>query len=100
MVLSEDNNVYTFGFGGKSQKSLFMSIFSSKASQLGHGNQDSLHKPKMVKYFENIKVERITAGNKFNFAIDDAGKIYFWGCGEYGVFGDGGTTNCNAPTTN
>ena len=54
----------------------------------------------MVKYFENIKVERITAGNKFNFAIDDAGKIYFWGCGEYGVFGDGGTTNCNAPTTN
>lgn len=45
-------------------------------------------------------VDRITAGSLFNFAIDDKGKIYYWGCGEYGVAGDGRTLNTNKPVTN
>jgi alpha-tubulin suppressor-like RCC1 family protein len=58
-----------------------MNLFVSKASPLGHGSQDSIFKPHRVKFFENMKVERITAGSLFNFAIDDKGRIYYWGCG-------------------
>lgn len=46
-----------------------------------------------------MSVERITAGSLFNFAIDEKGRIYYWGCGEYGVAGDAGTKNCNVPET-
>ena len=46
-----------------------------------------------------MNIERITAGSLFNFSIDDKGRIYYWGCGEYGVAGDVGTKNCNVPET-
>ena len=50
IVLTEEGQVYTFGHGGKRSNS-FMNMFTSKASPLGHGSQDSISKPKMVKYF-------------------------------------------------
>lgn len=55
IVLTEDGLVYTFGHGG-ARKNKFMNWFVSNASPLGHGSQDSIHHPKLVKYFENIKV--------------------------------------------
>lgn len=76
-----------------------MNWFVSRASPLGHGSQQSISKPRRVKFFENIPIERITAGSLFNFAIDDKGRVYYWGCGEYGVAGDAKTVNCNVPQT-
>ena len=74
-------------------------MFVSNASPLGHGNQESIFTPARVRFFDNIKIKRITAGGVFNFAVDESGKIYYWGCGEYGVSGDGNTKNCSVPST-
>ena len=46
-----------------------------------------------------MKIQRITAGNLFNFAIDEKGQVYYWGCGEYGAAGDASTKNCSVPET-
>ena len=54
IVLSEDGKVYTFGNGGKKKGAIWnlYNVFASKASPLGHGNQQNISKPKLVNFFQ------------------------------------------------
>lgn len=61
IVLTEEGHVYTFGHGGR-RSNFLMNLFVSKASPLGHGNQENVFTPARVRYFDNIKIKRITAG--------------------------------------
>jgi alpha-tubulin suppressor-like RCC1 family protein len=99
VVLGENGKVYTCGYGGK-KANPFMRLFINYAGALGHGAQDSYSKPKLVRALEEQKIERITAGSKFNIVINDKGQVYHWGNGEFGVFGDGGNKDFSLPTKN
>lgn len=98
IVLTENEKVYTFGYGGKQTNFIFR-LFRNYAGALGHDAQKSISRPKMVKALENENIERITTGTKFNTAINGEGLVYYWGNGEYGVFGDGSNRNELTPRT-
>lgn len=99
-VLTEDGEVYTFGYGGK--EGYFAWMVSQEVGALGHGNRKPFFLPKKVQYFDEIgaKVKQIAAGLYHTVALTEDGDLYTWGRGQYGVLGNGTNQYCLTPTLN
>ncbi|KAJ3442371.1 ras-related protein rab-5c [Anaeramoeba flamelloides] len=67
MVLEENGKVYSWGYG--------------KQGQLGQGKKNvNIAEPKLIKFFEDIKITNISCGHHHSAAISSNGKIFTWGC--------------------
>ena len=89
MALTEDGNVWTWGYGGK--KGFFNWMYSQEVGALGLGDKESHFVPQKVQYFEEngIKIASISAGLYHCNAVDTEGRMYSWGRGVFGVLGNG-----------
>ena len=100
IALTEDGNVWTWGYGGK--KGFFNWMYTQEVGALGHGDVEPTFSPKKVQFFaENgLKVKSITAGNYHCVALCDDGNLYNWGVGLYGVLGNGSNSYALKPLIN
>lgn len=100
MVLAEDGSVWTWGYAGK--KGMFNWMYAQEVGALGHGDKEPHFYPKRVDWFrENkIKIAKIAAGNYHCVAIDTKNRMYNWGKGQYGVLGNGDTSESMLPQLN
>lgn len=57
--------------------------------KLGHGNTNSLTKPKIIEYFKSKRINEIACGSSYSAAVTSCGELYTWGLGEYGRLGHG-----------
>ncbi len=99
-VLTEDGNVWTWGYAGK--KGIFNWMYSQEIGALGHGDKEPHFFPKRVDYFpENgLKVKSISAGLYHCNAMTTEGSVYTWGRGLYGVLGNGSNAHALEPQLN
>ena len=77
-----------------------MKLFINPIGPLGHGIAGNCLKPTKIQGLKDIKVGRMTCGRQFNTVVDLDGKVYNWGNGEYGAFGDGQNSNYSIPNLN
>lgn len=100
VVLTQDGDVYTFGYGGK--EGYFSWLVSQEVGALGHNNRKPYFVPKKVQFFDEIgdKVKQIAAGNYHTVALTQKGDIYTWGRGQYGVLGNGANALSLTPELN
>lgn len=89
MALTDDGNVWTWGYAGK--KGFFNWMYTQEIGALGHGDKEPQFAPKKVKFFSENgkKVKSISAGLYHCNAMLDNGEVYNWGRGLYGVLGNG-----------
>lgn len=100
IALTEDGDVWSWGFGGRKSNWLFNLIFSMDGS-LGHGNLNSLQTPHPIEYLRKLPPTlQISAGLNFYFALNANLDLYGWGRGDYGVFGDGNNKTAMLPRKN
>ena len=100
LALTEDGNVWTWGYGGK--KGFFNWMYTQEVGALGHGNVEPTFVPKKVSFFQEkgLKVLKISAGNYHCNAVCDDGNLYSWGVGLYGVLGNGSNNYALTPIVN
>lgn len=100
VALTEDGNVWTWGYAGK--KGMFNWMYSQDVGALGHGDLESHFVPQKVTYFEEngIKIKKVTSGNYHCHAMADDDKLYGWGRGLYGVLGNGSNSHTLTPQLN
>ena len=100
MALTDDGNVWTWGYGGKA--GMFNWLYTQEVGALGHGDIKPTFVPKKVEFFEQngLKVKQIAAGNYHCVAICDDGNLYNWGIGLYGVLGNGSNNYALTPVIN
>ena len=100
MALTDDGNVWTWGYGGKA--GMFNWLYTQEVGALGHGDIKPTFVPKKVEFFEQngLKVKQIAAGNYHCVAICDDGNLYNWGIGLYGVLGNGSNNYALTPMIN
>ena len=55
--------------------------------QLGHGNAESSHEPKIIEALLGIRIVKIAAGGWHSIAISDEGDVFVWGWNNYGQLG-------------
>ena len=55
--------------------------------------------PKLVEGLRGIHIVQVECGSEdaHTLALDDAGKVWSWGDGEYGKLGRGGADSCKVP---
>jgi alpha-tubulin suppressor-like RCC1 family protein len=100
VALTEDGEVYTFGYGGK--VGYFSWLVAQEVGALGHGDRKPYFIPKKVEFFNKIesKVVQIVAGLYHSAALTEDGDLYVWGRGQYGVLGNGGNKFSLEPELN
>lgn len=100
VALTEDGEVYTFGYGGK--VGYFSWLVAQEVGALGHGDRKPYFIPKKVEFFDKIesKVVQIVAGLYHSAALTEDGDLYVWGRGQYGVLGNGGNKFSLEPELN
>ena len=100
MALTDDGNLWTWGYGGK--EGYFSWMVTQEVGALGHGDKKPHFVPTKVKFFEenNIKVKSISAGLFHNNVLDTEGKVWTWGRGLYGVLGNGANNSELLPVLN
>lgn len=64
---------------------------ANSRGQLGHGNTNTLMKPRKISHLEQEKVGilLIEAGDQHSAAISSSNELYTWGCGAYYRLGHG-----------
>lgn len=82
LVLSSDGDVYSFGWGA--------------GGRLGLGTSKAQQAPQRVDTFDTNRqyakapcICQVSAGATHSLAVDDAGRLFGWGCGAYGRLGLG-----------
>ncbi|XP_073987726.1 E3 ubiquitin-protein ligase HERC2 isoform X1 [Rhodnius prolixus] len=75
LALTIDGKVFSWGEGNE--------------GNLGHGNTQSLEKPRMIEALKSKKIRDIACGSSHSAAITSNGELYTWGLGEYGRLGHG-----------
>eukprot|EP01132_Coremiostelium_polycephalum_P008032 gene8032-9880_t len=70
LVLTNENEVYSFGFG--------------EHGQLGHSNNESSPYPKLIDSLFDLKIVSISCGNRSSLFLDDQNRIFFCGYNKYG----------------
>uniref|UniRef100_A0A0A9VNP3 HECT-type E3 ubiquitin transferase n=2 Tax=Lygus hesperus TaxID=30085 RepID=A0A0A9VNP3_LYGHE len=75
LALTIDGKVFSWGEGSD--------------GNLGHGNTQSLEKPRMIEALKSKKIRDIACGSSHSAAITSNGELYTWGLGEYGRLGHG-----------
>ena len=100
LAMTEDGNVYTWGYGGKA--GYFNWMYAQEIGALGHGDIHHTFVPKKVKFFEEngLKVKMIAAGNYHCAVVCDDDNLYTWGVGLYGVLGNGSNQYALSPALN
>jgi len=100
VALSEDGDVYTWGYGGK--KGYFSWMVSQEVGALGHGDRNPFFIPKKVAFFDTLesKVKHIAAGLYHTVAVTADGDLYTWGRGLYGTLGNGSNQYSLKPELN
>lgn len=100
LALTDDGNVWTWGYGGKA--GFFNWMYTQEVGALGHGNIEPTFVPKRVSFFEEkgLKVKQIAAGNYHCVVVCDDGNLYNWGIGLYGVLGNASNNYALTPTIN
>ena len=75
MALNKDGIVFTWGLGNN--------------GRLGHGDENSVEKPKKIEYFDinKIKIKQISCGDLHCACISTAKELYTFGNGNYGKLG-------------
>lgn len=99
-VLTDDGDVWTWGYPGK--KGFFNWMYSQKIGALGHGDKEPHFYPKKIKFFEenDMKIKSISAGLYHCNALTEAGEVYTWGRGLYGILGNGSNSHHLEPYLN
>ena len=100
LAMTEDGNVYTWGYGDKA--GYFNWMYAQEIGALGHGDIHHTFVPKKVQFFpENgLKVKMIAAGNYHCAVVCDDDNLYTWGVGLYGVLGNGSNQYALTPALN
>lgn len=77
MAMDHNGHIFTWGCGS--------------GGRLGHGNENSVGYPKLVRYFQenDIKVSLITCGDTHSAALSTSKELYTWGSGNFGKLGHG-----------
>lgn len=86
-ALTEEGDVYTWGWGGS-----FLDM-----GALGHGNKEAQQTPKKVEGLPENVVD-IQCGDYASFARTADGQIYSWGRGDFGALGQGSSSNYSTPS--
>lgn len=100
VVLTEDNEVFTWGYGGK--EAYFSWMVAQEVGALGHGDKKPFFIPKKVSYFDKVdsKIIQIAAGMYHSAALTEDGDLYTWGRGNFGVLGNGDNSYSLEPQLN
>ncbi len=63
------------------------------------GNTDDCPTPKLVDGLSGVYIVQVCCGSEdaHTLALDDTGKVWSWGDGEYGKLGRGGADSCKVP---
>ena len=67
---------------------LWSRAMSNSCGQLGNGTTEI--SKKLIKIKDNVKFEKVIAGEESDFAIDSEGNLWSWGNNNYGQIGNGG----------
>ena len=100
MALTDDGNVWTWGYAGK--KGFFNWMYTQEIGALGHGDKEQHFMPTKVNFIEEngIKVAKISAGLYHCNVLTEKGQLYNWGRGLYGVLGNGSNQHSLSPILN
>lgn len=79
LALTQDGKVFSWGEG--------------EGGKLGHGNGNSLDKPRLIEALKSKRIRDIACGSGHSAAISSNGELYTWGLGEYGRLGHGDIAN-------
>lgn len=100
VALTDDGDVFTWGYGGKT-RSYLLQLVAPSFGALGHGTTQDRHIPTPIESLRNLPpIISISAGNFFTNALNAEHDLYSWGRGEYAVFGDGNNKNLKSPALN
>ncbi|XP_077153037.1 E3 ubiquitin-protein ligase HERC2 isoform X1 [Ranitomeya variabilis] len=84
-AITSSGELYTWGLG--------------EYGRLGHGDNTTQLKPKMVKVLLGHRVIQVACGSRDaqTLALSDEGLVFSWGDGDFGKLGRGGSEGCNVP---
>ena len=64
---------------------------------LGHNEEQSLNKPKLIEALLHVDVVSIACGTEHVAIVGNSGDVYTWGNGAYGKLGLGSEDNASLP---
>ncbi|KAK7486952.1 hypothetical protein BaRGS_00021768, partial [Batillaria attramentaria] len=84
-AITSSGELYTWGLGDY--------------GRLGHGDNTTQLKPKLVKALVGQRVIQVACGSRDaqTLALTDYGIVYSWGDGDFGKLGRGGSEGCSVP---
>ncbi|MBN3299656.1 HERC2 ligase, partial [Amia calva] len=84
-AITSSGELYTWGLG--------------EYGRLGHGDNTTQLRPKMVKVLIGHRVIQVACGSRDaqTLALTDEGLVFSWGDGDFGKLGRGGSEGCNIP---
>lgn len=84
-AISSQGDLYTWGLG--------------EYGRLGHGDNNTLLKPKMIQKLAGKRVVQVACGSRDaqTLCLTDDGTVYSWGDGDFGKLGRGGSDGCSVP---
>ena len=77
LALSEEGDVYAWGFGGRTTGVYNYLSWFKTYSPLGLGDSGDIAEPSLIEDIRDVK--QIAAGNDFSIALHSSGKLYGWG---------------------
>jgi len=98
-VLTENGEVYTWGFGGKSLN-LLKNSFNPSYGALGLGSNADRYEPTLIEDAKFGPNGSLASGFNFVAVVNGQSEVYNWGEGKYYVFADESQKNLKAPTLN
>ena len=83
--IGKSGELYTWGKG--------------RYGRLGHGDSDDQTKPKLVQFFNGMRVVYAAcgSGDAQTMAVTEDDQVWSWGDGDYGKLGRGGSDGCKSP---
>lgn len=84
-AISSQGELYTWGLG--------------EYGRLGHGDNNTLLKPKMIHKLIGQRVVQVACGSRDaqTLCLTDDGTVFSWGDGDFGKLGRGGSDGCSVP---
>lgn len=84
-AITSQGELYTWGLG--------------EYGRLGHGDESTLLKPKLVQKLVGQRVVQVACGSRDaqTLCLTEDGTVYSWGDGDFGKLGRGGSDGCKVP---
>ncbi|GLV44383.1 claret [Carabus blaptoides fortunei] len=83
LALTNDGRVYSWGWG----------VYG----QLGHGNVQDVHEPRVIKHLSDKIITQISAGHAHSIVLSSEGVVYSFGSNNFGQLGNGTSTKSCRP---